>query len=123
MLHTTPTAAELLAAVREFLQHDLLPNLTDDLSFYVRVAANVLGQVEREMTIGPASEFQFREVLTELGVSDEAELSCLIRTKRVVADATVVEALSRITRDRLRVSNPAYLEAVVDDDPRAEFPV
>jgi len=45
-----PTVQELLTAVREFLEIDVMPNLDPRRSFHARVAANVLGIVGRELT-------------------------------------------------------------------------
>ena len=44
-----PTVQELLTAVREFLETDVMPNLDARRSFHARVAANVLGIVGREL--------------------------------------------------------------------------
>ena len=44
-----PTVLELLAAVRGFLEDDLVPTLEGRRRFHALVAANVLGVVEREL--------------------------------------------------------------------------
>jgi|CXWL01.1.fsa_nt_gi signal recognition particle GTPase len=44
-----PTVQELLTAVREFLETDIMPHLDARRSFHARVAANVLGIVGREL--------------------------------------------------------------------------
>jgi hypothetical protein len=44
-----PTALELLAAVRAFLEADLVPTLEGRRRFHTLVAANVLSVVEREL--------------------------------------------------------------------------
>ena len=44
-----PTALELLAAVRAFLETDLVPTLEGRRRFHALVAANVLSVVEREL--------------------------------------------------------------------------
>jgi len=44
-----PTALELLAAVRAFLEDDLVPTLEGRRRFHALVAANVLGVIEREL--------------------------------------------------------------------------
>jgi hypothetical protein len=44
-----PSAAELLAAVRAFLETDVVPALGGRRLFHARVAANVLAIVEREL--------------------------------------------------------------------------
>ena len=48
-----PTAAELVDAVTEFLEHDLQPALAGRLAFHTRVAVNALRIVRREMDLGP----------------------------------------------------------------------
>jgi hypothetical protein len=50
--HGVPTTAELVEAVREFLEQQVMPGTEGALAFHARVAANVLGQVERELTTG-----------------------------------------------------------------------
>lgn len=44
-----PSAAELLAAIRGFLEDDLLPSLEGRRRFHALVAANVLSILEREL--------------------------------------------------------------------------
>jgi hypothetical protein len=44
-----PTVTELLAAVRAFLEEDLLPTLEGRRRFHALVSANVLAVVEREL--------------------------------------------------------------------------
>ena len=44
-----PTSLELLAAVRAFLEDDVVPALEGRRRFHALVAANVLGIVEREL--------------------------------------------------------------------------
>jgi hypothetical protein len=49
-MNDRPTAVELLAAVRQHLEAELIPTLTDArLRFQTLVAANVLAIVEREL--------------------------------------------------------------------------
>jgi hypothetical protein len=48
-----PTAAELLDAVRGFIESDLIPALEGRKQFHARVAANVLAIVQREVELGP----------------------------------------------------------------------
>ncbi|RTI21442.1 DUF6285 domain-containing protein, partial [Thermus scotoductus] len=52
-----PTAAELLQAVGEFLERELLPALEDPrLRFQTLVALNALGIARRELALGEALE-------------------------------------------------------------------
>ena len=48
-LHGRPTAAELVAAVAEFLETDVREATSGSVNFHARVAANVLRTVEREL--------------------------------------------------------------------------
>src|SRR5262245_14783864 len=48
-----PNAAELLEAVRGFLEKDVLPALEGTAKFHARVAANVLAIVGRELALEP----------------------------------------------------------------------
>ncbi len=74
-IHGRPTARELLASVRDFLAEDVMPATSGRLSFHARVAANVLGIVERELAqppMGPAGD-------------DWASLARVVRAKLAVA--------------------------------------
>jgi hypothetical protein len=55
-LHNRPTAAELVAAVAEFLESDVRDATTGAVNFHARVAANVLRTVERELLDDTAAE-------------------------------------------------------------------
>lgn len=119
MLHTFPDAAEIVAAVREFLRDEVMPGTEGALSFHSRVAANLLDVLARELEQGPAAERRFTDALAGLGCSDEAELALRIRSGDLPPeDADLAEALRTITRDRLAVANPTYLHDDVADDPR-----
>ena len=48
-----PTAVELLGAVREFLDQDVMPAVEGRVQFHTRVAVNALGMLERELRLGP----------------------------------------------------------------------
>ncbi len=50
-----PTAHELLAIVAEVLERDLVPALTGPAQHHARVAASLVGIVERELRLGPAA--------------------------------------------------------------------
>ena len=76
--HDRPTAIELVDAVRELLTDELLDAVDGRLRFQVRVAANALAMVGREL---------------ELGDDRWDELTTAVR-------ASVV--------DKLAVSNPTY---------------
>ena len=110
-LHGRPTSEELVEAVREFLEHDVMEATDGRIQFHTRVAINVLGMVQREIELGPAQEAAHRERLDALGFESDADLAAAIRRgdiddrydeiKSAVYDSVV---------DKLRVANPKYLQ-------------
>jgi len=112
-----PTAAELLEAVREFLDADVFPALEGRKRFHTRVASNVLAIVERELRQGPAAdaaESQRLEALmpdaTGTLAERNAELAKRIREGTLDADrAALLAHLRATTRDKLAIANPKYL--------------
>jgi hypothetical protein len=133
-MHDRPTTVELLAAVRGYLQQEILPTLGDHrLKFRTLIAANVLAVVERELE---GEEAQLREEwhrLMELVSGSSAE-----RPDDLPALRTAVEEVERVlcarirageadvglwgqavrafarwsVEEKLRVSNPRYLAAL-----------
>ncbi len=108
-MYGRPTAAELTAAVQEFLRTELMPALEGRLQFHTRVAANVLAIVERELGAG-AAQGPHDERLQALGAQDDDELAARIRAGEL--DDQLPELLSALKQDavaRLLVANPKYL--------------
>ena len=96
MAHGIPSTAELVHAVREFLEHEVMPATEGQLSFHARVAANVLKQIERELQCGLPD------------TTGDAELVKAIRAGS--ADfAQAYDAIRETVVAKLRVSNPRYL--------------
>ena len=97
-----PNARELAAAVREFLEEEVLPAFADHrMRFRTLVAMNALSIVERESPPpGPPDE-------------SDAELARRIRAGDV-RDGDL-EALTHSVQERLRVASPAYLERYTED--------
>src|SRR4051812_45323643 len=56
MTQDRPDTAELVAAVREFLEGDVMAATEGRVQFHTRVAVNVLNIVERELQLGPQLE-------------------------------------------------------------------
>jgi aminoglycoside phosphotransferase (APT) family kinase protein len=79
-IYGRPTAREILDAVRGFLTEDVMPATSGRLSFHARVAANMLGIVERELAQVPAE-----------------------------ASGGDWSSLARTVRDKLAVANPKHL--------------
>ena len=96
MLHDRPTPQELAEAVREFLQHEILPIVDDHrLKFRTLVAINGLGIAERELAATASQREQ------------DWELARRIRAGNVSDDA--VALLKAQVAEKLRVSNPRHL--------------
>lgn len=108
--HDIPTAKELLTAVEDFLRADVLPATEGRVAFHVRVAANVVAMVGRQLELGPAQSAAHAARLAALGVSSEAELAEAIRAGSLDARMDEVRAVVRATvADKLAVANPGYL--------------
>ncbi|MGJ9413230.1 DUF6285 domain-containing protein [Aeromicrobium sp. CF4.19] len=111
MARGVPTTIELVQALRRFLEDEVRSSADDRLSYMGRVAANVAGTVERELTAGPALAARHRERLAGFGVADESELANAIR--RGVLEgrrAEVVDVLLADVAGKLGSWNPDYLE-------------
>ncbi len=110
--HDRPSVDELVEAVREWLERDVISTTDGRLRFHARVAANMLGMVERELRLGPAQAEAHRARLAQLGVADDAELTTAIRERRFDDRADELRALLRQSVvDKLSVANPKYLGA------------
>ncbi len=121
-----PDAAELALAVREFIETEILPGIDDPrLRFRTLVAANGLGILERELTLGPPLVRRQVESLRRLmrntdPIPDDVdalrrlsrdldrELARRIRSGDV-PEGTLAHLLTMVA-DKLRVASPRYLE-------------
>lgn len=99
-----PTAAELVEAVREFLERDVMAATEGRVQFHTRVAVNALAMVERELATETApAEADVERVR-------EHELAARIRAGELDDRLDVVRAEIRATvRRKLLIANPAYL--------------
>ena len=108
--HDRPSAVELLEAVREWMEKDLLSGIEPRLQFHTRVAMNVLDIVSREIAMGADQLQSHAELLASFGVESDAELSQQIRSGD--HDNGLLEVLERlrpVIEDKVRVANPKYL--------------
>lgn len=141
-----PTYFELLEAVQQFIENDVVGALDGTKKFHARVAANVLAIVGRELR---SEDLQLTGEWQRLGVllglhdtmpSDRAGLHAAIRhrtdslcdrIRRGDADAgawraDVVRHIRQTVVDKLGVANPKYLgdelAAAVGLDDRRDVP-
>jgi hypothetical protein len=110
--HDAPTAAQLVEAVREFLEGDVFAATEGRVRFHTRVAVNVLGMVERELALGAGQAAAHAAGLARLGYRSDSDLATAIRDGRV-ADADLAEVAAFVAATieaKLAVANPAYLD-------------
>ena len=89
-----PTAAELAAAVREFLETELLPTLDDQrLRFRTLVAMNALSIVEREAPGPMARDWEMARRIRagDIRAGDLTELQSQVAEKLAVASPKFLE--------------------------------
>ncbi|MGB8860700.1 MAG: DUF6285 domain-containing protein [Ilumatobacteraceae bacterium] len=110
-LHDMPSAEELVEAVREWLERDVIAGTTGRLQFHARVAVNVLAMVERELRLGGDQAVAHAGRLEQLGCADDAELAQRIRSGELDGRLEEVRAVVWAdVRDKLAVANPKYLD-------------
>jgi Domain of unknown function (DUF6285) len=98
--HGRPTAAELVAAVAEFLETDVRESTAGQVNFHSRVAANALRIVEREL---------LADAPADIGFDDEAQLAAAIRAGSLDGRSGRVQtALRTHVARRLAVAHPGY---------------
>jgi uncharacterized protein DUF6285 len=102
-----PTAAELVAAVADFLETDVRESTTGRVNFHARVAANALRMVQRELLAD--DDDGVSEALARIGYDDEAALAAAIRAGELDgAGDQVQSALRALVSRRLAAAHPGY---------------
>ena len=134
-MHDRPTALELLDAVRQFLDADVVPALEGTKKFHARVAANVLAIVSRELQTEAEQLHAEWQRLHELLGDDAAEPRDRDALKRTNRDATaqlcerirsgaadggpwraaVLTHVRQTVRDKLAVANPKFLSGGAEE--------
>lgn len=123
-----PSAAELLDAIRDFLEREILPELEGRRRFHLRVALNALGILRREHDLEESAvraEIDRLNDLLGLGAGQPAtfaaareaaralnvELARRIRSGEMDDRwSETLEVLRRTSADRIAVANPRYAE-------------
>jgi hypothetical protein len=119
-----PSAEQLLAAIGELLEDELLPVVPDALRHKCRVAGNLARILERQERLGPAAAARERDRLRALvgpdgddgGSDDGDDVVELARqlTRRIAADDDPAfqrrawDALVAIARDDLAIAKPGH---------------
>lgn len=107
--HDEPDAATLLEAVREFLRSEVEPQTEGRLRYHLKVAANVLAIVERELEVGPEQAVRHGERLRRLGFDNDQALAQAIRSGALDSRLDEFEPeLTQAVADKLAVARPGY---------------
>jgi Domain of unknown function (DUF6285) len=107
--HGRPTAAELIAAVAEFLETDVRDSTAGQVNFHSRVAANALRMVERELLADAEAADGVTGALARVGCVDEAQLAAAIRAGELDGGNDHVQsALRALVGRRLAAAHPGY---------------
>jgi hypothetical protein len=108
--HDRPLASELVAAVREFLERDVMTATDGRVQFHTRVAVNALRMVERELTEGRVMAEEHRARLRALGYENDEALAVAIRAGELDERwDEVTDAVYESVIEKVRVANPDYL--------------
>jgi len=114
-VHDKPSAAQLVGAVRDFLEKVAQPQLSGHSAFHARVAANALAIVERELALGAEQEAAERARLRALIGRDgtleaqNRELCRAIRAGEIGLDTPgLLDHLRATTLAKLAVDQPSY---------------
>lgn len=111
-----PTAPEMLAVIRDYLEATILQELRGDKWFNVKVAINMLATVERELRLGPAADAAEAARLESItGAQGSLDALNRILAERIrdgtigSDDAVLLDHLRRSAADALHINNPAWL--------------
>jgi hypothetical protein len=116
-MHDRPDAAELLQAIANLLEQEVMPAVGGGgLEYRVRVAVNLARILERETRLGPATLTRERELLESLvGPGGDllelnARLVARLRSGDVDLDfeRRALAALGEVARAKLAIARPGY---------------
>jgi|1186.fasta_scaffold349926_2 hypothetical protein len=108
--HDRADAGEILRTVRELLLDGVVPATDGMVAYHARIAARLIGMVERELVRGPADAARHAADLDRLGYPDDGALAAAIRAGELDDRGPELRAALRTAaRARLEVSNPRHL--------------
>lgn len=120
-----PSASQLLTAVAELLNDEILPALSGPVQHKARVAASLVSIIEREIRLGPGAQSEEQRLLGEIfdltasGTAnppedlDSLRLTVATHLRNGAASepevhAQVWERLMQIVRADLSIAKPGY---------------
>ena len=111
---TSITSQQLLQAVKGFIAETVTPALSDRNQFNARVAANVIGIVQREQALGPAlsalDNAAFRQWIPD-GAPDKdivPQISQAIAKRTIEPDTAFLDYLKQRQLLLSAINNPRY---------------
>ena len=113
------TSSELIGAVKQFLMESVLPSLSGRDQFNARVAANVLGIIEREQQISPALQALDAEAAQKWLPDRSSDTDIPQQLSRALAARDItpdIEFMDYLKARQLLISdinNPRYASRVV----------
>ncbi len=115
-MHDQPSVAELVAAVKNFIDETAAPNLTGHAAFHARVASNALETVLRDMENRPDNERE--EAARLIALLDAAENSDLDDLNQALSERIRSGAMTTETPGLLAHLKTTTIAQVEIDQPR-----
>ena len=116
-MHDQPSVAELVQAVKNFIDETAGPNLTGHAAFHARVASNALATVLRDLEMRPKNEAaEAKRLIALLNASGDEDLASLnarlseeIRSGALTAETPGLLAhLKATTMAQVEIDQPRY---------------
>jgi hypothetical protein len=106
-------SVELLTAVRAFLREEVLPEMEGFKGYNVRVAANALGIVARELEMGAGLAELDEQIAAALGLNAQAgpisrQIAVALRDGKLVVDDELRKYLRKRSLLAIAIDNPKY---------------
>jgi len=112
MIFDKPSSAELLDAIKYFLDSKIKSEVPPHLAFKLRIVENVLNIVIREIEHG---EDLSKEVISDLkelletDISNIEELASIIKDKKIdLENQDLKNLLVKLSKNKIAVDNPNY---------------
>ncbi|WP_018147281.1 DUF6285 domain-containing protein [Henriciella marina] len=116
-MHNQPSVSELVQAVKNFVDHSAMPELTGRAAFHARVASNVLATILRDLDSreeNDAEEYaRLQALIADSDGKTRAELNAELRGKirsgeLTVQSAELMDHLKKTAIAQLKVDQPKY---------------
>ena len=116
-MHNQPSVSELVQAVKNFVDHSAMPELTGRAAFHARVASNVLATILRDLDSreeNDAEEYaRLQKLIADSDGKTRAQLNAELRDKirsgeLTVQSAELMDHLKKTAIAQLKVDQPKY---------------